>query len=92
MTVEELKIEAEKLGYYIVKKPRAIGRLKPCLICGRKITHYDIRTSYYPEYGDRVSVIRCPKCAREIMVHMNNDIWTKHELQCAAADEWNRVN
>ena len=34
MTVEELRLEAKKLGYNIIKKPESV-KLLPCL-CGRK--------------------------------------------------------
>lgn len=35
MTVEELKAEAKKLGYNIVKIPEPLEPLTPC-VCGRK--------------------------------------------------------
>lgn len=38
MTLEELKIEADKLGYYLVKKSEKV-MLLPCPVCGKKCTH-----------------------------------------------------
>lgn len=38
MTVEELKAEADKLGYNIVKKTPYVKKL-PCPRCGKKSTH-----------------------------------------------------
>nr|DAT55711.1 MAG TPA: restriction alleviation protein [Caudoviricetes sp.] len=37
MTIEELKIEADKLGYNLTKKPESI-KLLPCPVCGSKTT------------------------------------------------------
>ena len=37
MTIDELRIEADKLGYNLVKK-KSYMPIKPCPICGRKNT------------------------------------------------------
>lgn len=37
MTIEELRVEAGKLGYNLTKKPEAIKML-PCPVCGSKTT------------------------------------------------------
>ncbi len=37
MTLEELKNEADKLGYCLVKKPEKVTLL-PCPVCGKKRT------------------------------------------------------
>ena len=37
MTLEELKIEAGKLGYHLVKNQKTV-RLLPCPVCGSKRT------------------------------------------------------
>ena len=37
MTIDELRIEADKLGYNLVKK-KSYMPIKPCPICGRKKT------------------------------------------------------
>lgn len=61
MTFEELKTEAEKQGYKLMKKPEPMPKIRPCP-CGRKrLSHYymwDRRTS--TEYIQ----IGCPKCGR----------------------------
>lgn len=48
MTLEELKIEAEKLGYHLIKNSQKITLL-PCPICGKKSTHewYNSLTNKY---------------------------------------------
>lgn len=38
MTLEELKAEANKLGYSLIKKKPYIP-IKPCPVCGKKSTH-----------------------------------------------------
>lgn len=38
MTLEELKTEANKLGYSLIKK-RPYIPIKPCPVCGKKSTH-----------------------------------------------------
>lgn len=48
MTLDELKVEAKKLGYHLVKdKPKIT--LLPCPICGRKTTRewYNYLTNEY---------------------------------------------
>ena len=55
MTVEELKIEAAKLGYNIVPKPPKQIKLIPCE-CGRK--QFD---RWYTPQG---MIFRCPNCGR----------------------------
>ena len=37
MTLEELRVEAEKLGYKLVKIPEKV-KLSPCPVCGSKHT------------------------------------------------------
>lgn len=54
MTVEELKIEAAKLGYYIIKK-RQYVKLLPCT-CGRKRLEM-----WYTPQG---ALFRCPSCGK----------------------------
>lgn len=38
MTLEELKHEANKLGYSLIKKKPYVP-IKPCPVCGKKSTH-----------------------------------------------------
>ena len=60
MTVEELKIEAKKLGYNIIKiKPKT--KILPC-ICGRK----RMEKWYFCQEGKDTKIeIVCPICYRE---------------------------
>ena len=59
MTLEEVKIEASKLGYNLVpKKPKPIPKL-PC-ICGRKY----ISKWYAGSFGYTTIGYKCPKCGR----------------------------
>lgn len=48
MTLEELKVEAKKLGYHLVKNNPKITLL-PCPICGKKSAHewYNCLTNSY---------------------------------------------
>lgn len=58
MTVEELKIEAKKLGYSIIKnnpKPKK----SPCT-CGRKM----LETWYCGDGIDNRITIKCPRCEK----------------------------
>ena len=62
MTLEELKAEAERQGYKLVKKPEPMPKIKPCL-CGRKTL--DHRYKYGIMTGKYYMQIKCPKCERE---------------------------
>ena len=71
MTVDELKIEAKKLGYNIIKKAEYI-KLLPCK-CGKK---YPMVWSYMDGF-----FYKCPKCGakskmakteREARINWNN--------------------
>lgn len=55
MILEELKVEADKLGYNLVKKPEKVTLL-PCPICGKKRTH----EWYAVDVGSRFR--RCSEC------------------------------
>lgn len=59
MTVEELKIEAGRLGYRLVKKPERITML-PCPICGKKNTSE--WQTYAEEYDGSVFFRACNVC------------------------------
>lgn len=77
MTLEELKAEAERQGYKLMKKPEPMPKIKPCP-CGRKILSrlytWDRRT------GTGYILIRCPKCGCE-------GDWGKNERE--ARELWN---
>lgn len=54
MTLEELKVEAEKLGYTLTKKIK-YEKIEPC-ICGCK------RVNHILTFTPRGSYYRCSKC------------------------------
>lgn len=56
MTLEELKAEANKLGYSVVKKRRKVY-LKPC-VCG--CNRRELRNTYDLKY-----FYKCKRCGRE---------------------------
>ena len=78
MTVEELKIEAEKLGYNIIKKPEPI-KLSRCVCGNYKPTLY-VRSNC----NDKTDVwyYICPKCNLEA-----NESKTKY----GAKENWNTM-
>lgn len=49
MTIDDLKIEAKKLGYRLSKIPEKVKKL-PCPVCGRH-SGKDIRVWYHVYYG-----------------------------------------
>ena len=61
MTLEELKKEADKLGYTLVKKTNTSKRLKPCPNCG------DARNPKYV-HGDGMHSMVCRKCGYTVSV------------------------
>ena len=56
MTFEELKAEAERQGYKLVKKPIPLPKIQPCT-CGRQ----KLETWYH----DRGTFLRCPRCGKK---------------------------
>lgn len=60
MTYEELKTEAKKLGYNLIKA-NSKPRLKPC-VCGCKARHHYYCRDSQGEYRKLV----CHKCGREV--------------------------
>ena len=61
MTLEELKLEADKLGYKLVKKQKSI-KLLPC-ICGSKRRTMWITTAGGTKGVQRI--LACDKCGME---------------------------
>ena len=59
MTVEELKEEANKLGYNIIKKPE---RYIPCK-CGANSRHW--------MWKDHLPGLKCSKCGFTVFAHNN---------------------
>lgn len=58
MTVEELKSEALKMGYYLRKKPERI-EMRKCL-CGYELTRHNLRSDR--DIGGNIKHFRCPRC------------------------------
>lgn len=63
MTLEELKLEADKLGYNLVKKQKSI-KLLPC-ICGSKRRTMWITTIRGTGAGEVQRLLACDKCGME---------------------------
>jgi len=60
MTIEELKAEANKLGYSLVKKPERVPHSK--CVCGRRPSVWSGRGTFY---------ICCEKCGRQSERYIN---------------------
>ena len=78
MTYEELKKEANKLGYKLIKKTEPIKRL-PCT-CGCKMV-YNYYSSHYCGY-------KCRKCGRMSVSPNKND---KVVSQRQKTIDWNNM-
>lgn len=79
MTFEELKVEAEKQGYNLIKKPKRLGRLKHCT-CGR----YPVRI-----YGKSDSIyFKCPGCGKKAPVIIRESYETMHGTEKRARVAW----
>ena len=60
MTLDQLKAEAEKQGYKLVKKPDPLPRIHPCS-CGRQ----KLQTWWEAgEYQGRGTFLKCPNCGK----------------------------
>lgn len=73
MTLEELRIEADKLGYELVKKRDYTKRIKPCPKCGNTgNARYSLKNDVY--------TMTCPKCGFCVSVDAyHEDMYTvKH--------------
>lgn len=82
MTFDELKKEAQRQGYSLIKRKEPIVRLLPCP-CGRK--HLSIWGSLYPSLGiKREYLVACPKCGNG-----EDNEWKPTEKE--ARELWNRT-
>ena len=63
MTVEELKKEAERLGYYIVKKSDALGKVNACK-CG--MHQYNVNS--YCRDDRWLGEAKCRRCGKTIII------------------------
>lgn len=61
MTFEELKTEAERQGYKLVKKPIPLPKIHPCT-CGRKKMETWYQAGSYKDLG---TFLRCPRCGKK---------------------------
>lgn len=75
MTLEELRAEANKLGYSLIKKKPYIP-IKPCPICGKKCT------SVWYGTGDKGTIRQCSSCDFE-------GDWTNEKISVNEA--WNNA-
>lgn len=85
MTIEELKEEAKKLGYTVVKIPKK-EKLLPCVCGNNRREHWhrvDIKS------GRAYEILRCSKCGREAKgeterdaIHNWNEMIKKEESKC----------
>lgn len=82
MTLEELKIEADRLGYNLIKKPENIPHVK-CKICNSKG-----KLLYVAENKEGVLIIgyiiKCEKCGIETQ--------NKYSKATGAWKEWAKIN
>lgn len=81
--LEELRIEADKMGYNLTPKPAHKLKLEPCF-CGAK---------QHVVVGNWKSfTVRCPKCGNKIEYITPNGIHsTKAETENKARSLWNET-
>lgn len=94
MTLEELKAEAEKLGYSVVKKPVSPGKLLACT-CGSK-QHSRIGSGSHCGRYSRAYYVKCRKCKKEgphVSVYDGNGYlcMRKDEAIRLAGEKWNEM-
>lgn len=75
MTVEELRAEANALGYNIIKKPEPLPKLLPCS-CGSVRRERWVGTGSYNKV-----IIRCSRCGKMA--------YGKNERK--ARENWNKI-
>lgn len=74
MTEKELKTEAKKMGYRLVKNPK-YEKFLPC-ICGSNRRHIiPVAESVYDPRRD--VIVKCAKCGLSVNVEKRSDIHTK---------------
>lgn len=89
MTVEELRDEASKLGYCLIKlnqKPVPMGRAQKCT-CGAGYPHL------YADKLQHVAYRNCIKCGKKGPVCIGHDvgIFRMDELKRLATRGWNEM-
>lgn len=91
-TYNQLKEILKERGYYLVKKPKAIGKLNNCAICGRKISQGSLRDYVDEDTKERGRYLECRSCHRGVYVLRSDDVYTKHDLDQEVAQIWNKLN
>lgn len=79
MTLEELKAEADKMGYNLIRKPEIIHHVK-CKQCNLKGRLFYIATGK----GVRGYIIKCERCGTETQ--------NKYPKAADAWKEWAKIN
>lgn len=90
MTYEELKVEAERQGFNLVKKYERLIKLEPCICGSKRISRWRGRHSY--QYY-------CPKCDRKALgveTYINYDdpndkMLAMSEVNNLARKNWNEM-
>ena len=91
MTLEELKAEAEKLGYSVVPKAVPLGRVSACT-CGHK--HLWHANYYNREKKETEYWINCPRCHKKgpVVTRGEGEFgYRKDRCQAAAVKAWNEM-
>ena len=94
MSIEELRVEAEKHGYYLVEKPKNVGRLKKCPECG----HYpsfirgDGDYNYgHPKFRFYAYHVKCMHCGTRGITTSVGMFETKRDAEIGARKAWNEA-
>lgn len=76
MTLKELKEEARRQGYYLVKAENPYEKLKPCVICGNN------RRDHFKTKDAKVAM-RCTKCGFTVLGTSERAIHKKWNEECS---------
>lgn len=75
MTLEELKVEADKLGYKVVRKSVRRDNLVPCICgCKRRAHWYESKWNDSTHKSQNIVGMRCLRCGREVTGFSLNDV------------------
>ena len=86
MTVEELRVEAKKLGYNLIKLQEPFGKLMKCS-CGRTP---GVKRAFRIGKSGYVQVV-CPNCKQRgpLIGDFPRHTYSQHEMEKLARDAWN---
>ena len=87
MTIEELKAEADKLGYILVKKKPYQERYLPC-VCGCSCEDARFERGMT---DDGYYYRTCPKCGFSVRFHVSELNWPRGNRDTKMKIEWNKV-